>query len=396
MIGFYTRDFRAADVIAATDYMVLICLNADLPGELGRAQAAVCHEALRELVLETREFAALLGDMYTDGTRARGAIERRERLLGLPDRPGFLREVTQQAASVADTNGRATDAVLLYHLAEEYNSVMVVANRAMSDNLAVDPGVEPKALEPLRPRPAAPDRQRSGAADALPPGSSLSLAGVDNPFVLGKHFSELYFEHAQYATRVEEMQRFTTVFLLHLWDIRRAYSEKRWEWMIVVRAHRGLSPCKACTLSISLTGIFIETRRVQHPSAARRRLHRDDPPRRAADPVRAPVRRPPRGPHPVLGSDRHQQAARPGAGADRGRRSPLRHAGPHAAAEPAGADGQGPDGVRGPPEVAHAEIVLGGHRERGSRVRNVLMVSKSSGAVEDAAIGACVERAVEH
>ncbi|KAL8753507.1 MAG: hypothetical protein Q9199_004996, partial [Rusavskia elegans] len=131
MLGYYTRDFRTSNLDAAVDYLVLICLNIDLPGAAGKSQAALCHEALRELVLESREFAQLLGDIHKDGTRLKGTIEQRLNLIGLSDQEMFLKTVTVQAASVADDNGRTTDAVLLYHLAEDYDNVIVIVNRAL-------------------------------------------------------------------------------------------------------------------------------------------------------------------------------------------------------------------------------------------------------------------------
>ena len=214
MIGYYTRDFRASNVVAATDYLVLICLNADLPTELGRSQEAVCHEALRELVLETREFAQLLGDIYSDGRRVPGAIERRLRLIRLSDEQEYLRQVTQQAASVADTNGRTTDSVLLYHLAEDYGSVIAAINRAMSDALSAEPGTEPEALQPLKPRDTQQDGQQPGQENAT--GSSLSMAGVDDPFTLARHFTTLYFNNALYSHKVSPKERDIAGFLLEL------------------------------------------------------------------------------------------------------------------------------------------------------------------------------------
>lgn len=43
MLGFYTRDFRAGHVEAAVDYLTLICLNSDLPGEIGKSQSSCKH-----------------------------------------------------------------------------------------------------------------------------------------------------------------------------------------------------------------------------------------------------------------------------------------------------------------------------------------------------------------
>ncbi|KAJ8121197.1 hypothetical protein O1611_g10164 [Lasiodiplodia mahajangana] len=130
MLGYYTRDFRAADVNSAVDYLTLICLNADLGGEAGRQQAELCHAALRELVLETREFSKLIGDIKPDGRRIIGLIEERGPLISLQEEDEFVKTVTLQAARFADDNGRITDAVLLYHLAGDYDSVITISNLA--------------------------------------------------------------------------------------------------------------------------------------------------------------------------------------------------------------------------------------------------------------------------
>ncbi|KAL8867723.1 MAG: hypothetical protein Q9174_005474, partial [Haloplaca sp. 1 TL-2023] len=152
MLGYYTRDFRTSNLDAAVDYLVLICLNVDLPGGGGKAQASLCHEALRELVLETREFAQLLGDIHNNGTRLKGTIEQRLPLIGLSDQEMFLKTVTVQAAAVADDNGRTTDAVLLYHLADDYDNVIAIVTRALSDYLATDLNEPEPVLQPLKPR----------------------------------------------------------------------------------------------------------------------------------------------------------------------------------------------------------------------------------------------------
>ena len=136
MVRFYTRDFCTANAEAAVDYLALFCPNSDLTSALGKAQTALCHEALRELVLESRDFAQLLGDVQPDSKRIRGAIEQRLPILELIDQADFLRTVTIQAASIADDNGRITDAVLLYHLADDYDNIIAVVKRSLSDAIA--------------------------------------------------------------------------------------------------------------------------------------------------------------------------------------------------------------------------------------------------------------------
>ena len=225
MIGYYTRDFRAGNVEAAVDYLALICLNADLPGALGKSQVSLCHEALRELVLETREFAQLLGDIRSDGTRICGAIEQRLPIIGIADQEDFLRTVTIQAASVADDNGRTTDAVLLYHLAEDYDNVVTIINRALSEALAVDIGQEQMRLQPLKPR--APQQQGQNKEQQIP-GSSLSLTSVDDPAVLSRNMISLYNSNAMYYQRIRPANRDACGLLLRMSEIKERVTTGRW------------------------------------------------------------------------------------------------------------------------------------------------------------------------
>lgn len=193
MVGLYTRDFRAANVSAAVDYLTMICLNKDLQGQAGANQVALCHEALRELVLESREFALLLGDMREDGQRIKGVIEERMRLIGLDERDDFMRRITMQAASVADDNGRTTDAVLLYHLAGEYDNVIIIINRALSEAIAVPLGEERMRIEPLKPR---------DAGSAKETGTESSLTTVDDPIILAQRMKALYDGNAMFSQKI--------------------------------------------------------------------------------------------------------------------------------------------------------------------------------------------------
>jgi nuclear pore complex protein Nup93 len=188
-VGYYTGEFRLAKPEAAADYLILLCLNADLGGEAGRRQAEICYEALRELVLETREFAQLLGDIRYDGQRIPGAIQQRLKLIRTKDNNAaetnveFLKMLTIQAAAAADESGRTTDAVLLYHLADEYDTVITICNRALSEDLSVELGYDHIRLEPLKAR-AIEDGQQAN--------STLSLTSVDDPYILTKNMFDLY------------------------------------------------------------------------------------------------------------------------------------------------------------------------------------------------------------
>ncbi|KAL8994163.1 MAG: hypothetical protein Q9169_005794 [Polycauliona sp. 2 TL-2023] len=249
MLGYYTRSFRTSNLDAAVDYIVLICLNSDLPGAAGKAQASLCHEALRELVLESREFAQLLGDIHKDGTRLKGTIEQRLSLIGLADQEMFLKTVTVQAASVADDNGRTTDAVLLYHLAEDYDNVIAIVNRTLSDSLAVSLSDPEPQLSPLRPRQqqqqvqaGQPQQQQQQDLSA---NSSFSLTAVSEPSTLARNMISLYDSNPLYLARIRPQNRQTCGLLLRLSTIKSHIQSQNWAAALDTIAATNLLPLAA-------------------------------------------------------------------------------------------------------------------------------------------------------
>ncbi len=217
VIGHYTGDFRAARADAAADYLVLICLNSDLPGEAGKQQADLCHEALRELVLETREFSTLLGDVKSNGQTTPGLIQERVPLLKLKGENGLLNTITREAAKMADDNGRTNDAILLCHLAGEYDSVVGILNRALAEALSVELGQEPLRLEPLKPRltPAETQQLQQQQQSNLA-SSSLSMLGTDDPVELAQKVLALYNENNLWWKKVQQVNRETIGVLFQL------------------------------------------------------------------------------------------------------------------------------------------------------------------------------------
>jgi nuclear pore complex protein Nup93 len=213
MVGYYTRDFRAANISAAVDYLVLICLNQVLPGQAGTNQVTLCHDALRELVLESREFALLLGDVQDNGQRIKGLIEERMKLIALNETDDFMRTITIQAASAADDNSRTTDAVLLYHLAGEYDNVMVIINRALSEFVSVPIGQDSLRLQPLKPRedPNAPQTHAG----------SLSLISIDDPITLTSAITNIYGQSRMYMDKIKNVNMFACRALMNIAGLKR-------------------------------------------------------------------------------------------------------------------------------------------------------------------------------
>lgn len=212
VVGRYTADFRAARADAAAEYLILICLNADLPDNRGQIQAGICHEALRELVLETREFATLLGDVRSNGHSTNGLIRERIRLINLTNDDDLINSVTIMAAKKADEAGRTNDAVLLNHLAGQFEAVISILCRALSEALSVEIGQTPLRLEPLKPRrPTQEQQQVHHDAD-----SSLSLLGTDDPVELTHRVREMYNRNQLWHRDISSASRQTLDILFQL------------------------------------------------------------------------------------------------------------------------------------------------------------------------------------
>lgn len=226
MTGYYTAPFRTARPVHAVDYLTLIALNADLGGEAGKQQAQLCYESLRELVLETREFAALLGDVSGDGNMVQGAIQQRAQLLKLDDEEEFLRVVTMQAAGMAEEAGRVTDAVLLFHLAGQFDAVISICNRALSEAISTELGQEPMRLEPLKPAVQA-DQQGGGKPDTAK-SVTLSLTSVEDPEQLARSMAQLYRADALAYRQVKPQNREACNSLVKIAEAKRLIESGKW------------------------------------------------------------------------------------------------------------------------------------------------------------------------
>lgn len=256
MIGLYTRDFRTADATMAVDYLTLICLNGDLTGELGKKQRELCHQALTEVVLETREFAQLLGDIRADGQRIKGAIEQRLKLIGLENEQDFLKHITLVAARTAEEHNRVTDAALLFHLAGDYDKVIQVVNEAVSLALTTELGEQPARLTPLKPRTTDANDNKSKEDQQ----SSLSLTSVDDPIDLAQNMMNLYRSSREYYSKIKAQTMDSCQILLQLSRARKNLEQGNWSYVVDV---------SYLLLTIPFTNQQTNTSRVQDVTGSR-------------------------------------------------------------------------------------------------------------------------------
>ncbi|EMG51057.1 hypothetical protein G210_3411 [Candida maltosa Xu316] len=134
LIGSYTTSFKISDPKVACEYLILIAMA---NGGDSKNALLVCYEALRELILISREFGILLGELnQVDGIKAPGILEQERKLIKLENIEQFYQQITEVAATRCEEEGRIFDALLLYQLCCDYNTVVSLINKLLAEILA--------------------------------------------------------------------------------------------------------------------------------------------------------------------------------------------------------------------------------------------------------------------
>lgn len=225
MIETYVRQIRTHNAVAAVEYIALICLNSDVPG-IGASQSRRCQALLKSLVLKTREFALLLGDLRADGTRDMGFIERRLALFNFQEQTSYLGSICEQAAAVSEQDGRIADAILLYHLSEDYDVALGLVNKSLGDALLTS-ALNFKGLS-----------------------ENLSLANTDNPASLAKNMLELYKGNATIYGAISPLNKQNCSTLLAMVSAHDSYASQNYDTTLSCIEGIGIFPL-ADDLSIS-------------------------------------------------------------------------------------------------------------------------------------------------
>ncbi|KAK9468811.1 Nup93/Nic96-domain-containing protein [Lipomyces arxii] len=231
LVGYYTRDFRRTDPIVTVDYLCLICLCGDLRAAgKGQQYLNMCHEALRELVLETHDIPVLLGDVRSDGTREPGTIEKKMELINITNEQEYLQTITQQAAIQAEQDGRIPDAVLLYHLSEQYDIVVALMNKSLGASLStVDL-----------------------SSDSIGAGVSMSLAASEDPVQLARNVMSIYESNGEILRTVSSQNRDACMILLRIVDARSAFEASQWETCLEFIAKVNVLPLELNANTVSI------------------------------------------------------------------------------------------------------------------------------------------------
>ncbi|ORY89113.1 NIC-domain-containing protein [Leucosporidium creatinivorum] len=205
----YTRTFVLTDTEEALNYLYLVCLNADVSQD----QVQLCHDYVRELVMDTRKYSMLLGDIRNDGIKIPGQIERDLKLIHLKDEKLYLSGIVKTAAHRADQEKRFNEAILLYNIAEEYDSVISVLNVELGNSLS-------------RPSATASGNAESGSYFAN--GGTVGIAaGQEDVAQVARTILEHYDRSSSMGGRVSRKNRETCEILMRLKEAMTLYEQGR-------------------------------------------------------------------------------------------------------------------------------------------------------------------------
>lgn len=236
LIQRYTRSFAETDPREALHHVYLIALNSDASPPIAQEQMDRCLSMVRQVVLDSKDYYALLGDPRNDGSVAQGAIAKYSKLLNFPDETNFLKSIVAAAAASAERGRQVKDAVLLYNLAAEYDRVIAVLNKELGNHLM---DVDNTSSRPL------------GAAltKNLAPGTSLQAA-TDLP-AMAHEILASYERQSHVLRKINPQRRETLRLLLQLKQAVGAYIAGDLETALTMIESTDVIPLKADVMTVT-------------------------------------------------------------------------------------------------------------------------------------------------
>ncbi|KAG7663763.1 NIC96 [[Candida] subhashii] len=221
LVGSFTRSFKISDPKVACQYLILIAMA---KGGECKEEIAICHEALRELILTSREFGILLGELnQANGTKISGILERQRKLIKLENIDEFYHQIIEITASKCEEEGRIFDALLLYQLCCEYDTVVSLINKLLAEIFATSDLNKPII--------------RYGNYQVISNGyiddNKECEDTVDNNIILlSQHIMRIFNNNGSILDKISSQKKRTCDLLLPMVTIRDLFLKKNWREVI--------------------------------------------------------------------------------------------------------------------------------------------------------------------
>ncbi|KAG2736319.1 hypothetical protein G9P44_000409 [Scheffersomyces stipitis] len=221
LLGSYTRSFKISDPKVACQYLILIAMS---KGGNSKEEIAKCHEALRELILISREFVMLLGDInQQNGTKIPGVLERQRSLIKLEDLKEFYSQIIELSAIKCEDEGRIFDALLLYQLCQEFDTVVSLINKLLAEILSSTELDKPIIQYGNY------EVQAGGVVE-----SKRADDTIDNNVILfARHIIKIFDTNSFILEQIDPQRKETCDLLLHIIDIRGLFIKKDFQQVLI-------------------------------------------------------------------------------------------------------------------------------------------------------------------
>ncbi|KAJ3168334.1 hypothetical protein HDU88_001774 [Geranomyces variabilis] len=180
----------------------------------GRKYTTFTHKLIREVVLRSSEFEALVGEVRPNGARVTGEVELYQTLVHIYSAEDFKQFIITQTANAAEQEGHFHDAIRLHNLAGEPGRVIELLNRQLSDRL-----LEQRYRDQQQ-------QSRHGGKASLSASQRTDVFPREgDPVELAQQVLSYYQNHPQMIAKIDDEAKQTCEHLLSLTRFMLAFSQ---------------------------------------------------------------------------------------------------------------------------------------------------------------------------
>ncbi|ORX79187.1 NIC-domain-containing protein [Anaeromyces robustus] len=148
LIHQYCRSLKTFDTSTILNYIYIIALYgidysakrniyySDIFYQSGKYYTDLTYMYLCEVILERNEFIDPKGEANIEGTKVLQDVENHSKLIYIHSPQEFIEKITKVAAQQCNDDGRINDAIVLFNMAKEYNTVISLLNKQLGDAIA--------------------------------------------------------------------------------------------------------------------------------------------------------------------------------------------------------------------------------------------------------------------
>ncbi|EPY51188.1 nucleoporin Npp106 [Schizosaccharomyces cryophilus OY26] len=214
LIVAYIGYLGSVDTLVYVDYIACISLVS--------SYKTCCMNLVKILLLQSHDFSKFLGDIREDTERTTGLLD-----LYLPLVPfdqDSLQALYAEGARNADDDGRYGDSILLYHLLGDYDTVIGVAVKNLSQSI-LSRGL-----------------WMADSQDQSQQKSSPNVVANGAPDVLARSLLEIYEANLEKSAKVSKTNRDMCKLLLRVMDARTLYDKGEWKGVLSEIAKMDILP----------------------------------------------------------------------------------------------------------------------------------------------------------